>query len=331
MASLQFRLVLQAVRLATRALMFVLIVWLQSTIADTPVPQEGVLSDGVDIHLVDDGPSDDTEGRTNNESEFEYAKPPFVPGDVFRDELATGGFGPDMVVLPKGSFRMGCMSHFHHCGINERPIRDVRIGQLIAMARFETTFDQYDRFTAPRGLVPDQTWGRGNRPVIHVPWSGAQDYSRWLSKQTGARYRLPSEAEWEFAARAGSTTKFFWGDDIGENRSACLQCGSQWDGRRTAPVGSFLPNAFGLHDMHGNVTEWVEDCWVSDYRQAPTDGSPFLEEGCGSRVLRGGSWDDKPWFVRSAMRYSFRTAEISNRFIGFRVVRDLSEWETLDR
>ena len=260
-----------------------------------------------------------------------FAEPPYLPGDIFQDTLRSGGTGPEMVVIPAGSYRMGCLSHFRQCGINERPIRDVNIGRQIAVARFEATFDEYDRFTESKGFVPDQTWGRGLRPVIHVAWEDAKSYTRWLTRETDARYRLPTEAEWEYAARAGSEHAYSWGDEIGENRANCLGCGSNWGGRRTAPVGSFPPNAYGLHDMHGNVMEWVEDCWNANYRQAPRDGSAYVEADCRTRVLRGGSWDDKPWFLRSALRFRFETSQISNRFIGFRVVRELSDWETLER
>ena len=270
----------------------------------------------------------ETEGQ---ELATKFGRPPYVPSDVFQDTLRSGGNGPQMVVIPAGSFRMGCLSHFRQCGIDERPIREVRIGRQIAVAKFETTFDEFDRFTAPRGLVPDQTWGRGLRPVIHVAWEDAKRYAKWLSRETGARYRLLTEGEWEFAARGGSEEKYSWGNEIGEGLANCLGCGTEWDGQRTSPVGSFPPNAFGLYDMHGNVMEWVEDCWSSHYRQAPRDGSALVQKDCKTRVLRGGSWDDKPWFLRSALRFRFETSEISNRFIGIRVARELSDWETLER
>ena len=141
-----------------------------------------------------------------------------------------------------------------------------------------------------KGIVPDRGWGRGNRPVINVSWKDAQSYVRWLSQRTGHRYSLPSESEWEYVARAGTDTRYSWGDEIGRNRANCDGCGSRWDDEQTAPVGSFSPNAWGVHDMHGNVWEWVEDCWNDSYVGAPSDGSAWESGECGYRVLRGGSW-----------------------------------------
>ena len=132
------------------------------------------------------------------------------------------------------------------------------------------------------------------------------EYAAWLSAETGKNYRLPTEAEWEYAARAGSTTNYSWGNDIGRNRAVCDGCGSRWDTEQTAPVGSFAANAWGLHDMHGNVWEWVEDCWHENYQYAPSDGSAWTVGGdCSRRVFRGGSWSDVPAFLRSAYRYRY--------------------------
>ena len=134
-------------------------------------------------------------------------------------------------------------------------------------------------------------------------WNDAKEYVGWLSSQTGAEYRLLSESEWEYAARAGSGTKYSWGNEIGVNRANCARCDSQWDFKQTAPVGSFAPNAFGLYDMHGNVYEWVEACWNASYAGAPSDGSAWRSGNCAERVLRGGSWGDVPWNLRAAYRY----------------------------
>ena len=140
-------------------------------------------------------------------------------------------------------------------------------------------------------LADERGWGRGRRPVINVSWEDAVAYTKWLSGQTGERCRLPSEAEWEYAARAGSVTKYSWGNEIGSNQANCDVCGSQWDGKQTAPVGSFDPNGWGLHDLHGNVWEWVQDCWNGSYQGAPTNGSAWESGDCSRRVLRGGSWN----------------------------------------
>ena len=164
-----------------------------------------------------------------------------------------------MVVIPAGTFRMGCVSG-RKCEADERPTRDVTVAAF-AMSRTEVTFDQWDVCTQFGGCrrvrdviyripkQPSEGWGRGNRPVINVSWEDAQSYVSWLSMETGEEYRLPSEAEWEYAARAGSSTAYWWGNDIGRNRANCKDCRSRWNGR-TAPVGSFAANAFGLHDMH---------------------------------------------------------------------------------
>jgi formylglycine-generating enzyme required for sulfatase activity len=159
--------------------------------------------------------------------------------------------------------------------------------------------------------------------VINVSWDDAQQYVKWLSERTGRPYRLLSEAEWEYAARAGSTKAFSWGDNIGEGNANCDGCGSKWDNKQTAPVGSFKANAFGLHDMHGNVFEWVQDCWNANYDGAPTDGSARTDGTCTSRVLRGGSWSYAPRALRSAARER-RPANAQSSARGFRVGRTFS-------
>jgi formylglycine-generating enzyme required for sulfatase activity len=159
--------------------------------------------------------------------------------------------------------------------------------------------------------------------VINVNWDDAQHFVAWLWRITGKPYRLLSEAEWEYAARAGSTTAYYWGDAIGKGNANCIACGSRWDNRQTAPVGSFTANPFGLHEMHGNVWEWVEDCWHDGYTGAPSDGSAWISGDSEYRVLRGGSWFNIPQGLRSAYRYKYSSA---NRFhlIGLRVGRTLS-------
>lgn len=226
---------------------------------------------------------------------------------------------PEMVVIPAGSFRMGCLSG--DCYDNERPVHSVRIASF-ELSKYEVTFEEYDAFTDATGRerAEDEGWGRGRRPVINVSWEDAVAYTQWLSSQTGERYRLPSEAEWEYAARAGSTTQYSWGDDIGVNRANCSGCGSQWDNRQTAPVGSFSANRWGLHNMHGNVRERVQDCWNDNYQGAPTDGSAWESGKCNRRVLRGGSWISEPWYLRSASR-GWNTADYRSIFSGFRVIR----------
>ena len=166
--------------------------------------------------------------------------------------------------------------------------------------------------------------GRGTRPVINVTWDQAQQYVAWFSKMTGRHYRLLSEAEWEYAGRAGATTAYSWGEELGKNNANCNGCGSEWDGRQTAPVGSFAPNQFGLYDMQGNVWEWVEDCWHPNYEGAPEDGSAWITPGdCKDRVIRGGSWAGYSIGLRSALRFFFSTDDHAYD-VGFRVARTLS-------
>ncbi len=170
----------------------------------------------------------------------------------------------------------------------------------IAMGKYAVTFDEWDACVAGGGCngyrPEDEGWGRGRRPVINVSWDDAQSYVQWLSRNTGKTYRLPTEAEWEYAARGGTRTEYWWGNDVGHNNANCNGCGSQWDNNMTAPVGSFRANPFGLYEMLGNVYQWCQDCY---------DGN------CGERVIRGGSWSYNPRILRSADR-SWITADGRN-------------------
>ena len=239
------------------------------------------------------------------------------------DKSAASFREPDMVVIPGGTFWMGSSDSEEDRDSNESPRHEVTVPRF-AMGRYTVTFDEYDAFceATKRDKPNDYGWGRGNRPVIHVNWHDAIAYTEWLSKETGKRYRLPSESEWEYAARAGTTTHYWWGDDIGKNHANCMGSGSQWSGKQTAPVGSFEPNLFGLHDTAGNVLEWVQDCWHEDYRGAPVDGSARETPGDRRRVLRGGSWSTQPRHVRSANRNGYDTDDRSHR-VGFRLAQDL--------
>ena len=230
---------------------------------------------------------------------------------------------PEMVEIPAGRFRMGCVSG-RSCESNEKPVHSVRI-ESFEMSKYEVTFEEYDAFTDATGRerAYDQGWGRGRRPIINVSWHDAVAYTQWLSSQTGERYRLPSEAEWEYAARAGSTTKYSWGNDIGRNRANCDGCGSRWDDEKTAPVGSFRANRWGLYDVHGNVWEWVQDCWNESYRGAPTDGSAWERGDCSRRVLRGGSWYTLRRNLRAAIRNRLTSGDRYYSF-GFRIARTVT-------
>ena len=247
------------------------------------------------------------------------------PGTVFQDCNVC----PKMVVVPAGSFTMGSPPSEEGRRDNESPQRRVTIPEPFAVGKYEVTFREWDRFTAAGGCArnpSDKGWGRGNRPVIFVTWDDAQAYVHWLSQQSGKWYRLLSEAEWEYAARAGSQTRYAWGDEIGRNRANCNGCGSRWE-RKTVPVGSFSANGFGLHDMSGNVSELVEDCEHDGYTGAPSDGKAWTVGGdCSRRVERGGSWMGSPNQVRSADRRSSPTTGQGSRFTttGFRVARTLA-------
>ena len=246
-------------------------------------------------------------------------------GETFTDALASGGAGPLMVVIPAGSFRMGCLNDDGECISDQFPVHAVNVPRF-ALAKHEVTFAEYDACLDAGGCGSyrphDRGWGRGDRPAVRIRWTDAQAYVAWLSQETAAQYRLPSESEWEYAARAGTQAKYHWGDRVGANRANCDGCGSPWDGAMTAPVGSFAPNAWGLHDIHGNVLEWTADCLNDNYVGAPTDGSAWLAGNCGRRVLRGGAWDSDARFVRSAYRGAAATDFIVD-VIGFRVARTL--------
>jgi formylglycine-generating enzyme required for sulfatase activity len=233
---------------------------------------------------------------------------------------------PVMIVIPAGSFVMGSPPTEKGHSSGESPQHIVTIAEPFAVAKFELTFDEWDTCVAYGDCTPGVTdfWGRGQQPVIYVGWDDAHRYAAWLSKVTNKHYRLLSEAEYEYAARAGAQTAYPWGDDIGKNNANCGGCGSRWDSRQTAPVGSFAANKFGLHDMVGNVFEWVEDCNYGNYNGAPADGSAWSQgNGCKIRVVRGGNWALPPDTVRSASRYGISAAERTYG-LGFRVGRTLN-------
>lgn len=238
----------------------------------------------------------------------------------------------DMISLPEGKFRMGDSSGDGEG--DERPVREVQV-YAFALGRYEVTFAQYDVFARATGRkAPEDRWGRGRQPVIDVTWNDADAFSKWLAQVTGLPFRLPSEAEWEYAVRGGTNSKYFFGDDeamlceyanvadsdttIGWRTRACS------DGYgTTAPAGSFKSNPFGFHDLTGNVWEWVEDCWNRNHRKAPDDSKPRVKKkGCDERVQRGGSW----FYGADEARASYRTAgKVDEKSVttGFRVAHDL--------
>lgn len=239
----------------------------------------------------------------------------FKPGNTFRDCAEC----PELVVLPAGSFQMGSPKNDR-----EKPVHEVHIAKPFAIGIREVTFEEWDRCVSEHGCKfrpGDRGWGRGNRPVINVSWMDAKEFATWLSQKTGQVYRLPSEAEWEYAARGGTNTAFWWGRAVGARHANCRECGTG-ETEKTFPVGTYKPNPFGLYDTAGNAAEWVEDCWNDDYHGAPTNGAAWTKGQCQLRVLRGGSFDSESDYVRSNSRFRY-DYDVRYSGNGFRVVRQL--------
>ena len=243
-----------------------------------------------------------------------------APGTIFKD-CATC---PELVVVPEGRFVMGSNGRYE----TESPAHLVDIKQPFAIGRYEVTFDQWQMCVTDGGCTTepdDHTWGRGARPVMNVTWFEAAEYAAWISRRSGRAYRLPTEAEWEYAARAGTRTEYAWGDEAtGKALANCRDCGAEIS-HQTEPVGSFPPNPWGLYDMHGNVWEWTADCWVPNYEAAPADGSARQVPAggkCAERVMRSGSW----YYFSKNLRSRWRAKNdprVRSYGIGFRLVREL--------
>jgi formylglycine-generating enzyme required for sulfatase activity len=244
----------------------------------------------------------------------ELSPPNPKPGDTFRDCVDC----PELVALPAGSFDMGSTSEY------EAPVHRVTFTKPFAIGRHEVTFSEWDKCVDEGGCKyrpDDRGWGRGERPAVNLSWLDAKAFVSWLSQKTGQAYRLPTEAEWEYAARAGTNTAYWWGRDVGSRQANCRECNAG-EPQRTSPVGSFKPNAFGLYDTAGNVAEWVEDCWNDHYRGAPRDGTAWNSGQCRLHVLRGGAFDSQARYLRSTSRFRY---DVDVRYVanGFRVVREL--------
>jgi len=248
----------------------------------------------------------------------------YQTGETFKDCREC----PEMVVVPAGDFTMGSPESEEGRTKFEGPQHRVTFSEPFAVGRFAVTFDEWDACVAAggcNGYKPDDSnWGRGKRPVVNVSWDDAQAYVSWLRAKTGRDYHLLSEAQREYVTRAGTTTPFWWGASVSINQ-ANYHSGAGSEGQyqyQTAPVDSFRPNPWGLFQVHGNVWEWIEDCWNPSYEGAPSDGSAWNSGNCRSRVARGGSWENAPNFLRSALRNYYIAANRSNRF-GFRIARTL--------
>lgn len=264
-------------------------------------------------------PEDSLGAADADTAPVEEAERPVVLGTV-RDRLSDGSMGPPMVALQGGELTMGKPQAIP--GDDAGPSHLVRLDGFLIGAT-EVSFEEYDRFARATGrrFPSDFGWGRGRLPVVDVSWQDARAYARWLSERTGERYRLPSEAEWEFAAAAGTRSFYWWGYQIGEGRAACFDCGSEWDNISSAPVGSFDPNPLGLYDTAGNVMEWVEDCYQPGYVGAPLNGQPRGGGSCGLRVARGGAFNKPSRSMRSTSRHRFAPDTRIN-YLGFRLARD---------
>jgi formylglycine-generating enzyme required for sulfatase activity len=289
-------------------------------------------------------------------------------GLIFSDRLKAGQYGPELVVVPAGSFQFGAVAHDKKASAREQPAHEVRFAQPFAISRTEITVTQFQQFIRQSGYrsVAEQQgrsevfdlasgkliegkavdWrhdqsgrpARGDVPVLHVAFADANAYAAWLSKRSGKRYRLPSEAEWEYVLRAGSSTVFPWGDKAKAVAKGNLTGdgdrfpnGRNWrnairnyrDGYwAVAPVRQYSAEAFGSFDMLGNVSEWVEDCWHENYRRAPANGEAWVNPGCSHRVVRGSAWLSAIDQSRASFRMPAE-ADDRNARLGFRLVREL--------
>jgi formylglycine-generating enzyme required for sulfatase activity len=246
---------------------------------------------------------------------------------------------PEMLRIEPGTFSMGSESKilYRNLDYDSQPVRVVTIEYPFAIGRHEVTFNEWDACVSAGAcngyLPPDEGWGRGDLPVIHVSWRDASAYVTWLSETTGKTYRLPSEAEWEYVARGGVRHAFSWGRwpshdfaNYGKNKCCTGEVKGSDKWLNTSPVGSFPANAFGVYDMSGNVYEWVQDCFADSYTDASFDGSPYLGGDCDRRRIRGGAWYSDPGRIRSSYR-AYQSPEQRDYVIGFRVVREVSAAE----
>ena len=254
------------------------------------------------------------------QEERKPAAPAVVKVEGFHDTLKDGTPGPTMVWIHAGTYQMGSPSTSSFA--EERPQHKVTLGRF-AMSKYEITFAQYDKFArATHRRRPDNMHlDKKTYPVINVKWDDAYKYARWLSQQTGKKYHLPSEAEWEYAASGGKMSTYWWGFDAKPGMAHCFDCGTGLDNRKPTKVGSFAPNSFGVYDTAGNVAEWVQDCWHKDYNGAPSDGSVWKGGDCSDRVARGGSYSSPLSSLRHTKRDKFN-ADSKYDFIGIRLVRD---------
>ena len=242
-------------------------------------------------------------------------------GFTFQDKLEDGSIGPEMILIPAGTYQMGSPSDEPERHQNEKQ-HSITIAKPFAVSKYEVTFAQYDSFAefTQREKPFDQDWGRGDRPVLNISWLDALAYAEWLSQQTGRPYRLLTEAEWEYVARAGTTTTYWWGNALPDNLAICKDCNNQWEKREPAPVGQLPANSFGVHDILGNVWEWTCSTYQENYLGAELHCAANDDDSLKS--IRGGSYLNHASMVRAAVRDTFSPAD-SNELVGFRLARDL--------
>ncbi len=289
--------------------------------SDAPAPGANATAEAAPPPMAAPGvPLDQMDAKPGNSARNAEIPQKAPPSQDVRDRLSSGGLGPKMVAVGPATFTMGSDAIRLHP--DESPPREVKVGRFLIGAR-EVTYADYERFARTTGArMPDDFgWGRGQHPVAGVSWEDAQAYTQWLSRQTGHRYRLPSEAEWEYAARGDSEKSFWWGAELEVGRAVCFDCGTPWDDLMAAPVASLAPNPFGLYDTAGNVMEWAGDCWNPNYTGAPSDARTRADGNCGFRVARGGAFNKPGVSMRSAARYHF-VPETRIDMLGFRVVRE---------
>ncbi len=301
----------------------------------TVEPEEEIIADVESEEITEEPPVEEIEPAiAEPESAVTAEEPVTEPGPApvpeatvgtkekkaFTDALKSGGTGPEMVWIPAGSFEMGSPSSSTNA--EERPRHTVKVKKF-AISKYEITFSEYDKFAKATGRKPPDNlyMDRATTPVIFVSWDDAYNYARWLSEETGKKYHLPSEAEWEYAASGGKSSTFWWGFNEEVGKAHCFTCESQFDPRKPTKTGTFQPNQFGIYDTAGNVAEWVHDCWHENYNGAPDDGSMWEGGDCTQRAARGGSYISPQQSIRTAKRDKFKSNSGYDH-IGIRVVRE---------
>jgi formylglycine-generating enzyme required for sulfatase activity len=313
-----------ALRSIIRGLSFVLVAWLTigQLLADTIPPFPASTSEAAEVLTINMRMT-----KPLSKAEERALKP--------KDQFQECDGCPEMIVVPAGEFIMGSPGNEEGRSADESPQHRVSFQSPFAVGRFAITFEEWDTCVADHGCrnyVPsDRSWGRGRQPVINIWWDDAMAYVKWLSRKTGKGYRLLSEAEREYVTRAGTTTPFWWGSSISSNQANYeatfpYPFADRIKGefrRKPLSVDSFAPNPWGLYQVHGNVSEWVGDCWHPNYEGAPLDGSTWTTIDCARRMVRGGDWNAAPWHLRAAARGGLASAVVFLPAIGMRVARSL--------